>query len=148
MNGPRFDVPTELVSSILHGRCIAFVGAGFSAPEVPTWTELLSLLAKRLEMTPDLPDAPDAFALEALGDQLQQRSGADWETHVQAVLAEARMAKGKEGQVQVQRRAARLLQIPFKAILTTNFDPSVPATHQTLDPKVFCDVLRSSKSRW
>jgi hypothetical protein len=36
------DIPEHLLNEIKSGRCIAFVGAGFSIPAgLPTWTQLL-----------------------------------------------------------------------------------------------------------
>lgn len=147
MTSPLFAVPPDLVTSIVQGRCVAFVGAGFSAPVVPTWTELLKLLATRLELTLEIPPGCDAFMLEALGDQLQRHARTAWEPAVQAVLAEAQLARA-DRQAEVERRRAHLLQIPFKAILTTNFDPSLTATYDALDPTVYGAVLRAARPRW
>ena len=39
------DIPLHLINEILEGNCVAFVGAGFSAPAVPNWDKLLSGIA-------------------------------------------------------------------------------------------------------
>ena len=39
------EIPQPLVDAVLGGRCVAFVGAGFSAPVVPTWADLLRGIA-------------------------------------------------------------------------------------------------------
>ncbi len=40
----------ELASSITRGKCIAFIGAGFSQPAVPGWADLLQ------DLTREVPD--------------------------------------------------------------------------------------------
>jgi len=35
-----------LISEIKSGNCVAFIGAGFSAPAVRTWTDLIDKLAQ------------------------------------------------------------------------------------------------------
>ncbi|MEQ9320031.1 MAG: hypothetical protein RIF41_12785, partial [Polyangiaceae bacterium] len=45
------DVPASLVDAVLAGRCVAFVGAGFSATVVPTWERLLELVAEQEDVS-------------------------------------------------------------------------------------------------
>ena len=46
---PTSSIPPALVESIRNGNCVAFVGAGFSAPALPPWSKLLKELAKDLD---------------------------------------------------------------------------------------------------
>jgi hypothetical protein len=43
------DLPSELVSTLGAGSCVAFVGAGLSMPAYPGWEELYGKLALRLQ---------------------------------------------------------------------------------------------------
>ena len=49
-------VPEHLEDEILAGRCIAFIGAGFTSPIVPTWKMLLTHAAD--EIVADGPRGP------------------------------------------------------------------------------------------
>src|SRR5262249_41181986 len=132
------NVPEHLVEAIRKGRCIAFVGAGFAAPVVPSWAELLVALGARLGHPVQLPPNATAFDYEAIGQQLQDRAGARWETLVQDVLAECQRGKDTSA---LERRCQWLRSIPFKAILTTNFDGSLAGT--PADPATYWRVLRT-----
>ena len=51
----RFDselseIPNHLIQEIRQGNCVAFIGAGFSAPAVPDWDTLLSRIAQSTEI--------------------------------------------------------------------------------------------------
>jgi hypothetical protein len=54
-------VPARLVDALRAGRCVAFVGAGFSAPAVPTWTALLRAIAAQ-NTDPRLAPVREALA--------------------------------------------------------------------------------------
>jgi len=60
---PDQEVPAELVDAIVHGRCVAFVGAGFSVPTVPPWKRLLLDLVEAVPLS----DATKADLLRWLG---------------------------------------------------------------------------------
>ena len=38
----------HLIEEVKRGRCVAFVGAGFSMPDSPNWLELIQRLVKYL----------------------------------------------------------------------------------------------------
>src|SRR5687767_9896122 len=139
-----YDVPEHLVEAILDGRCIAFVGAGFAMPVVPTWPELLAAIAKELRHPVDISEHASAFEYEAIGQQLQDRAGgvAAWEQLVQRVLAACQRGKDRTG---LDNRCRWLKSIPFKAILTTNFDDSLSGN--PTDPAVYWQVLRGDRGR-
>ena len=40
------QIPDTLVKEIRSGNCVAFVGAGFSAPAVPPWDDLLKRICE------------------------------------------------------------------------------------------------------
>jgi CheY-like chemotaxis protein len=143
-------VPRHLVDAILGGRCIAFVGAGFSQPAVPGWPALLSELGRRLGMPVSLASNTTALEYELIGQALRQRAGdaAEFETHVKAILEsradnDERIAKGRET---VRNRCKLLQSIPFKAILTTNFDAWLPG--ENTGPSTYWNVLREDLGRW
>lgn len=126
-----YACPPPLRDAILGGRCIAFVGAGFSSPAAPTWTALLRQLGGEVR------EGASAFELEMLGQQLRAENPHDWEARVQTALAQATR---RDAIPSVQRRVRLLGQIPFKAILTTNFDPFLPG--DAADAASYWDILR------
>jgi hypothetical protein len=122
------ELPEDLLLSIRDGNCIAFLGAGFTAPAgLPTWPELLSRLAERVEDT-------------AVREHVQQKvSGGSSDGFEEAAqILEREMGKERledalrallDGDVDAKEmnRRIRLLEgIPFRGILTTNFDGVLP----------------------
>lgn len=144
----RIEPPAQLVSAILNGRCVAFVGAGFSAMVTPTWTKLLERIAQKLNVPFTRPSKGNALLHEAVGQQLRDRAGKHWERLVYEVLEEHRRRAGAASKKALTRRCERLLSIPFKAILTTNFDLSLGSTCDELGPSVYSEVLREERPRW
>ena len=127
------EVPEALVDAILAGRCVAFVGAGFSRPAVPTWSDLLKELARKLgeDSSEDRQkagheifswleqlDRPSAFELESAGQSLRAAWG-DTKQFEAAVQEAVRV----EPTAEIVTRSKLLREIPFEAILTTNYDP-------------------------
>lgn len=123
----------ELADEIWRGRGIAFVGAGFSAAaRLPGWVELLQ---SALRLVPD--DHPNRHAiestlrgalpssreLEAAGQLIQDAIGVD--SFRQAVSAALDVADEGLPAVYIKRRQL-LREVPFRAVLTTNFDPLLP----------------------
>lgn len=69
-------VPKRLVEEIVQGRCVAFVGAGFSQPVVPTWVELLRKLNGERVRSPAAhkllrKKPPSGFDLETAADLIR-----------------------------------------------------------------------------
>jgi hypothetical protein len=146
-HGPR--IPPPLVEAILAGDCVAFVGAGFSAAAgLPPWDRLLEDLAAAAQLTRDERARFDALLQRRTGHTLDQA----------AQLLEDRLQRGAMVRLlvdklatpsppEVMRRRLWLLQrIPFRAILTTNFDPLLPG--KVAGPAAYFEVLRPSAHRW
>ncbi len=138
------DIPPKLKSAILRGRCIAFVGAGFAMPVVPGWGELLRLIAKSLGQELIPASNASAFDLEAMGQALQDRAAnagrGAWAGLVREALEEAGREHPRAG---LEVRCNRLQSIPFKAILTTNFDTSLSGSPTNRD--TYWQVLRADQ---
>ena len=144
----------HLVEEIKGGRCMAFVGAGFSAPVCRKWGELLVAISER---------AGDSSVREHVGALVARGGGRDYEVAAQiledafssteaAKLVEVVRQKTKrpgvtEGERQtMKRRSELLLGIPFAAILTTNFDDVLPG--RVLDGETYGELLRDTDRRW
>src|SRR5690606_26238026 len=73
------QIPELLIHQILSGHCIAFIGAGFAMPAVPTWRNLREqaghTMAARYpaasNIVDTLGDDPDNTELEMVAQQLQ-----------------------------------------------------------------------------
>jgi hypothetical protein len=142
------SVPKGLSDAILGGRCVAFVGAGFSAAaRLPTWRSLLLAVAEAGEVPseergeiqallhaeqPQSSVSADAYeqAAQLLQDQLGRSAFTD------AVRESLRPDSHALGSETMQARMRHLAEIPFRAVLTTNFDtlieglPPEPDTYQ------------------
>ena len=150
LNRPPSQLPHALVDSILSGDCVAFVGAGFSAGLAPGWKSLLSGLAAllqppnaQLKQFVDGLDPGNALALEAAGQMVQDQFGdkARFEAAVRTVVGELDAKDPR-----ISRRRDLLLQIPFHAILTTNFDNVLHG--EAPSDSVYGDLLHSTGSWW
>ncbi|MGB0591712.1 MAG: SIR2 family NAD-dependent protein deacylase [Myxococcota bacterium] len=141
-------VPQGLCEAILGGRCVAFVGAGFSAAaRLPTWKSLLLAVAdtgevpseERVEIrallqadTPHSSVSADAYeqAAQLLQDHLGRSAFTD------AVRESLRPDSHARESETMRARMRYLAEIPFRAVLTTNFDtlieglPPEPETYQ------------------
>ncbi len=147
------DVPQPLVDELLAGRCVAFVGGGFTAPAVRSWLELLEELARRLDDAERarpilgwLGQARGSLDIEGIGqllrDEYIRQAGGDERAFEEAVI---RCLPRGEGEGVVRRRARLLREVPFDAILTTNYDPYLPGG----DPEAqYREVLRSPLQWW
>jgi hypothetical protein len=156
-----FQAPQHLVDEIKRGRCIAFVGAGFSAPVTPSWADLLKELAGRVPdgaLVQQVATARTATDYEMLGQLIKERLGDRYEPEVQDVLnrrddvmksptTTSTTAAYKAGRPAVMKRRLQLLEdIPFKAILTLNVDPLLRA--RTARRKKVPRAELSAATRW
>ena len=140
-------VPEPLVRSIREGRCVAFVGAGFSAAVTPGWQDLLKQTAKALgcfdaehPIHTSIAGASAAFELEVAGQMLREAcSDTDFERAIQQVLHRA-------PNEQLTRRIQTLQRIPFEAILTTNFDSFLDGHAPA--PELYAQILRDRTPWW
>jgi hypothetical protein len=121
------SVPAGLVGEINRGNCVAFVGAGFSlAAGVPSWKDLLVRLAETEGVDATLRDhvrtlveRPAASAHDL--DQAAQML-VDELTQARFVARLREIVQTDTLPAVMQERLRCLRGIPFKAILTTNFD--------------------------
>ncbi|MFV8755374.1 SIR2 family NAD-dependent protein deacylase [Nannocystaceae bacterium ST9] len=141
--GPR--CPEHLAGEIAAGNCVAFVGAGFSAAaKLPDWTTLLRRLAIKADRVAEVERALTEhegsegryLAAQLLEDKLERGGLIDC---LRAELV------GERGPT-MERRLALLRRIPFRAILTTNFDGLLAGKVAGEDSYV--DALRPESHRW
>lgn len=117
------ELPQDLVGAINRGECTAFVGAGFSGGAIPTWRSLLVELAgslpegRRETITQFLGDSPSALDYEAAAQTLRDGLG---DGGFRLALRN-RLGAPPRNPV-IDRRLEWLRGIPFRSILTTNFD--------------------------
>lgn len=142
------DLPARLIDEIVSGNCIAFIGAGFTAPAVPQWRSLLAELADA-----ELGDPAIARGVHAMIEGGSSRDlGAAAQTLRDSLGEERFFAIVRERLADpplddtMRRRLAQLGGIPFRAILTTNFDGVLPG--EPPDRQAYLDVLRPSGHRW
>lgn len=120
------SIPKSLLETIRSGDCIAFVGAGFSgAAGLPSWSGLLTELADRPEVSPKhrahvraLVDLKTAHAYDEAAQAIE-------DTLTRPVFARELAARLQRPEIlpePMQRRLRWLQGIPFRAIVTVNFD--------------------------
>lgn len=126
---PRID--PHLLEAIAQGDCVAFVGAGFSAAaELPQWEELIRRIAD--DLLRDDPGAEQAAVVLSLLDGKAPSSHRELEMAAQLLhdaLGPERFSQSLTRALRrdalppiMQERLKHLLGIPFRAIVTTNFD--------------------------
>jgi hypothetical protein len=141
-------IPEPLVQSIRAGECVAFVGAGFSAAAVPGWASLLRKVAEqasrptREEVLAVLGrSGATAFDLEACGQKLEKDLGlGGFQREVREILAHPPVDPT------MQARLRHLQGIPFRAVLTTNFDGLLPGS--VPGRNAYLSVLRPRGHEW
>jgi SIR2-like domain len=128
-------VPEELARHVVARRCVAFIGAGFSAAiGMPNWGELLKSLVERAA-TASMQEGSDAsmalcraaieqgeyqLAASMIARLLQPPEIAS-EIEEQFGLHKFQRAKGPQRRI-MEERLAHLLAVPWQGILTTNYD--------------------------
>ena len=141
-------LPGHLVDEIRAGNCIAFVGAGFSADGIPTWRDLLLQIANGGDVDGDtrahvgtLLENPKDLDYEAAAQALRDATPPGWiDLQISSIVAHPTMSPVME------RRLRFLRGIPFRAILTTNFDGYLNGDVPSRD--AYLDVLRAPAQRW
>jgi len=135
-------IPKKLIQSIKDGNCVVFVGAGFSAPaRLPSWTRLLEILVDEL-CGPDKANPKRVSLRKLLGFDENDKwvGGGTSETFDQCAqciedeLGEVRVHEVIEQSLRLpqklpdlmEQRRDLLVSIPFRAILTTNYDDILP----------------------
>src|SRR5690606_5512914 len=141
------------VDEVKAGNCVAFVGAGFSAAAgKPGWKRLLAHVAAAgkpgrspaLRMIDDLLAQPTASSrqLEMAAQLLQDELGIErYRQRLQETIARIDPRPPR-----MERRLDRLTGIPFRAIVTTNFDPLLRGV--TPSAQAYRQLLRPAAHRW
>jgi len=141
MNEPR--IPGGLIAAIRAGRCVTFVGAGFTgASRLPDWASLLRELVDRPEVDPGLRayvgsrlKEKTAHAFDEAAQVLQDALGRE------AFIAYLGTRLAHPPRTEAMDMRLRWLEdIPFRAVLTTNFDGVMKG--QTPGPDVYRSLLR------
>ena len=151
----QIDIDGRLIEAINRGDCVAFVGAGFSAAAgIPQWRELLRQLVDQMG---DARQAPEVESVRALIADDKPVTSRELEMAAQllydAVGAE-RFSERLNVALQQEaipepmaKRRDHLLGIPFRAIVTTNFDLLLPG--QPPSGRAFRSLLRNPRpSPW
>jgi hypothetical protein len=130
---------------------VAFVGAGFSAPAVPTWEELLKRLGSEINSCGVKKDINELlgkqgelglFDREAAAQIIEEELGDNFH----ATLESAMVSENRKGLKRVQERTKLLNSIPFQSIVTTNFDSHLEGT--SFSNTCIHDLLRPSGTGW
>lgn len=145
-------IPGRLLKAIASGNCVAFVGAGFSgAAKFPQWGALLEQIAA--DPAIDAPAAEDrvkALVQRGTAHALDQAAQLLEDHLLRAGLVDALRARlvKPAGQVPeaMRKRLEWLRGIPFRAILTTNFDGLLVG--DLPGPKTYRRVLQPRRHRW
>lgn len=144
------DIPQALLAEIRTGSCTAFVGAGFSAIAVPAWGELLAGIARHEAVGPPVRRQVEAIlqrpgmgilSYEAAAQLLRDELPGEC---FDEILGQQMRRDAIDN---VMTRRLRLLQeIPFRAVLTTNFDELLPG--ELPGREAYSAALRAGASRW
>ena len=134
------DIDPRLLTSIREGRSVAFVGAGFSAAAgLPQWKEPIRSVAS--DLRPNAGPEHDLI-LSMLGDhpgssscELAMAAQLLFDAHGEDAIRERlAVALHKDPLPEDMRlRLKHLRGIPFRAIVTTNFDPLLPGMLHSAD---------------
>ena len=158
----HFTPPQHLVDEIKSGRCVAFIGAGFSAPALPGWMELLRTLLECVpqsttshlseeEVSALLAGESTTLDLEIIGQIIlnaykpaePRDAHDDFERVVSEVLQESEKDKKPQD---VELRAQLLRSIPFDSVITTNYDHFLSGDEP--EPQHYSDYLRTTHRWW
>ena len=133
-------LPEHLVTELRAGRVIAFIGAGFSAPAgFPGWKNLLLEIAEQAEADGALPAEVRALVVSLLSAQWPSATELDQAAQqIDDALPSAAPQERLVGYMRrflvpsayplppvMERRLELLRSLPFRAILTTNFNPLI-----------------------
>jgi hypothetical protein len=146
--GTLQQIPPELVREINAGNCVAFVGAGFSAAaNLPSWAQLLARLATEAgneEVVAHVQACIQRGSAHAFDEAAQVLDDCLERPRLLACIKRhlSPSAPGK----QMEQRLQWMRGIPFRAILTTNFDTLLPG--ESPGPVAYREVLRPHEYRW
>ncbi len=146
---PRNGVPPALLEEIQAGNCVAFVGAGFSsAAKLPAWGDLLNKIAAQARVSKatrkhvkERVSRSSAYALDEAAQVLEDEIGRP------GFLAQLEALLGHPPMTDAMAQRVRWLQgIPFRSILTTNFDGILAGA--TPSHEAYREALRPDAYRW
>lgn len=145
---PTMEQLDDLIREIEAGNCVAFVGAGFSAPVVPLWKDLLQQLAAAPELAPTTRSRVERLVaqgkakdLEAAAQILRDQVGGDaFARHLHEIVGTPTLDE------RMHERIRLLEGIPFRAVLTTNFDGVLRG--EGPGRNAYLPVLRPTGHRW
>lgn len=148
------DPMDALAEEIVAGRCVAFVGAGFSAAVCRQWGELLAAVASDAK-TAEARAHVEALVAEGtarayemaaqiLEDAFKNDPTADLLRALRRHTRRRDVSRADEALM--AKRRTLLTEMPFAAILTTNFDDELHG--EVLDSDTYASLLRDSGSRW
>lgn len=156
------EIPSRLVEAIRRGRCVAFVGAGFSkVAGLPTWRELVTMLASAPELSEKTRDAllpmvasnPPDHVLDEIAQRVSDgltdvKSGEKDLSRFIALLRHCLEASSSDPDAarRMDGRLRHLNGIPFKAILTLNFDDFLIGARP--EQSTYLKVIRTDFDRW
>lgn len=158
------QIPDHLLTEILNGRCVAFVGAGLSWPVVGGWKDLLRQMvscagledAEAAELTRFVnEECASALDYQAAAEQIERAhgrgasgtGGADrFEELVKAALELGRPGRSRADDTLVQERVRKLAQLPLEVVLTLNMDGSLSGVGT--DGGHYANVLRKEYPWW
>jgi len=140
-------IPDALVNEIHDGNCVAFVGAGFSATVIPPWGELLRQLATQSASGTDVENHVENLVLRGSAHAFDEAAQV-LEDHLgrAAFLDQLESVLTERDERPMSQRLSWLRGIPFRSILTTNFDPLLPGS--TPGPAAYRRMLRPDTYRW
>jgi uncharacterized protein YutE (UPF0331/DUF86 family) len=119
------NVPEPLMDEIEEGKCLPFIGSGFSQnarlPEgrqMPAWAGLTKILAERTEVSPDLGGPRVASAFEKKFGRVQL---------IEAIRRALHVDHAEPGDAH-----RKFAELTFDTIYTTNFDLLLEATYDLI----------------
>lgn len=143
------QIPQRLLDEINDGNCVAFLGAGFSVPAgLPGWVQLLEAISSHPKIDADNAAHVRALAKKGSAHDLDQAAQVLEDAIGREAFAECLREElsAKKESDEMKERLKALRGIPFRAILTTNFDNVLEGKEPTAD--AFRSVLRPESHRW
>src|SRR3954464_8838697 len=122
-------IPASLVRHLNEGRCVLFVGAGLSAQaKLPSWGKLLGDLVQQVgadepeeDSTAELKKLLEAGRFLDVADECKERLGAGYAEFLSRAL--------QVGAGPVPEAHPWVMQLPFAAWITTNYDKLLEQAH-------------------